>query len=80
MSIKRLSEKYFVKEDDGIHINKEEVKKTAGALAFETAFFVGLAVGGLAMIGLARIGLQTVRDGAEITGSCAKSIINHIKR
>ena len=44
--IKKLSDKYFVKEDDGVHINTEEVKKTAGAVAFETIFFTGLAVGG----------------------------------
>ena len=77
--IKKLSDKYFVKEHDGVHINTEEVKKTAGAVAFETIFFTGLAVGGLAAIGLAKIGLETVRDGAVIVGSCARSIINHLK-
>ena len=79
MSIKKLSEKYFVKEDDGVHINTDEVKKTAGTVAFETVFFTGLVLGGLAAIGLARIGLETIRDGANIVGSCTKSIINHLK-
>lgn len=73
--IKKMRDKYFVKENDGIHINTKEVKKTAGAVAIETVLFAGLAVGGLAAIGLAKIGLDTVRDGAVIV----RSIVNRLK-
>ena len=62
--IKKLKDKYFVKEEDGGYkLNKEEAKKSAQSAMFD-AILLGTAVAGtLCVIGLARIGLQTLKLG-----------------
>ena len=63
--IKKLKDKYFVKEENGgSKLNKEEAKKSAQGAMFD-AIVIGTAVAGtLCVIGLARIGLQTLKLGA----------------
>ena len=55
--IKKLKDKYFVKEEDGGYkLNKEEAKKSAQSAMFD-AILLGTAVAGtLCVIGLAQIG------------------------
>ena len=67
--IKKLKDKYFVKEEDGGYkLNKEEAKKSAQSAMFD-AILLGTAVAGaLCVIGLA-LGVTTVREGKTIVAS-----------
>ena len=79
-TIKRLSNKYFVKEDDGKRrINRKAVKETAGTIAFDVVFAGFAVVGCLAVVGLATIGVRTIRLGATTIHDGTVHVIDKLK-
>lgn len=79
--IKKLKDKYFVKEEDGGYkLNKEEAKKSAQSAMFD-AILLGTAVAGaLCVIGLARIGLQTLKLGATTVREGKTIVVSHFRK
>ena len=80
MSMKRLKDKYFIAEDDGIHLNKDACKKDAQALAYDGIILTALVVGSLAAVGLAAIGVRTIRIGASTLREGATIAISHLRK
>jgi len=78
-SIKHLREKYFVKEDDGYHINKKAALDSAEAAMFTGGLIAFAIIGGLAAIGLATIGAQTIHLGAKTVKHGAVLIVDKLK-
>lgn len=79
--IKKLKDKYFVKEEDGGYkLNKEKAKKSAQSAMFD-AILLGTAVAGtLCVIGLARIGLQTLKLGATTVRDGKTIVASHFRK
>lgn len=79
--IKKLKDKYFVKEEDGGYkLNKEEAKKSAHSAMFN-AILLGTAVAGtLCVIGLARIGLQTLKLGVTTVREGKTIVASHFRK
>ena len=79
--IKKMKDKYFVKEEDGGYkLNKEEAKKSAQSAMFD-AILLGTAVAGaLCVIGLARIGLQTLKLGATTVREGKTIVASHFRK
>ncbi len=80
MSIKRLKDKYFVEEDDGLRINKKACKDDAQAAAMDILVLTCLVAGGLAMIGLATIGVRTIRLGANTLREGATIVTSQFRK
>ena len=63
--IRKLADKYCVKEDDGLHVNKQACKESATNAAITVALIGFAVIGGLAVVGLATIGVKTIKTGAD---------------
>jgi hypothetical protein len=79
--IKKLKDKYFVKEEDGGYkLNKEEAKKSAQSAMFDAILLGVAAAGTLCVIGLARIGLQTLKLGATTVREGKTIVASHFRK
>lgn len=77
--LKKLTDKYFVKED-GFRINKKACKEDIQAAAFDVMIITMLVVGGLAVVGLATIGVQSVKTGANTLRKGANIMTSHFRK